>query len=83
MRISSPPPPPFAYGAQPTDQPAARRAASTAAAAAPARTMTVAQLVASENRSSALTGNMDLTDATLADFASQGAAKLRRTDLKL
>ena len=81
MRISSPPPPPFNYAAPPADQQAARRTA--AAAVSPARTMTVAQLVASENRNSALTGNMDLGNATLADFAGKGDVMMRRTDIKL
>jgi hypothetical protein len=81
MRISSPPPSAFSYGAQPVDQQAARRTAATAAS--PARTMSVAQLVASENRNAALSGSVDFNDATLADFASQGEAKTRRTDIKL
>jgi len=81
MRISSPPPPPFNYTAPPADQQAARR--TTAAALSPARTMTVAQLVASENRSSALSGTIDFSDASLADFAGKAAATTRRTDLKI
>ena len=81
MRISSPPPSAFTYGAQPVDQQAARRTAATAAS--PARTMSVAQLVASENRNAALVGNIDFGSATLADFAGQTDVRTRRTDIKL
>ena len=81
MRISSPPPPPFNYAPPAADQQAARRMTETAVS--PARTMTVAQLVASENRSSALTGSIDFSDATLADFAGKGASTMRRADLKI
>jgi len=81
MRISSPPPPPFNYAAPSADQQAARRTAATAVS--PARTMTVAQLVASENRSSALSGTIDLNDASLADFAGKSTTTARRADLKI
>ena len=81
MRISSPPPSAFTYGAQPVDQQAARRTAATAAS--PARTMSVTQLVASENRNSALSGSIDFNNATLSDFASQADTRTRRTDIKL
>jgi len=81
MRISSPPPQPFNHTAPAADQQAARRTA--AAAVSPARAMTVAQLVASENRSSALSGTLDLNDASLADFAGKGATIARRADLKI
>lgn len=81
MRISSPPPAAVTYGAPPVDQQAARRA--TATTESPARMMSVAQLVASENRNAALSGKIDFSDATLADFASQTEAIMRRTDIKL
>jgi hypothetical protein len=81
MRISSPPPAAFTYGAQPVDQQVARRTAATTQS--PSRVMSVAQLVASENRNAALSGTVDFNDATLADFAGQTDAITRRTDIKL
>ena len=79
MRISNPPP--FAYGPGNVDGQAIQRAPKAEAPAA--RSVSVAELVAEENRMAALQGSFDISDAGLGDFARRADAGTRRADLQL
>ena len=78
MRISNPPP--FAYGPGNVDGQAVQRAPK--AETAPTRSVSVAELVAEENRMAALQGNFDLSEVGLGDFARRADSGTRRADLQ-